>query len=155
MPPPKHNNYAKQKRNLYLLTKNIPKMKKTRTFKGFPPLLLAALALSMTACGKNGDDGLEVWQCNEPNAYTITMSVDKAEKTANCNVHKTTSGEQFELLFKDGNSYVYSLLSDTSLNIMPLGEFRYYATSTGEVELQYKGFNNTYSGTIDTYKFIK
>jgi len=90
-----------------------------------------------------------------PDAYTITMGVDKAGKTANCNVHKTTSGEQFELLFEDGNSYVYALLSDTSLNIMPLGEFRYYATSTREVELQYKGFNNTYFGTIDTYKFIK
>ena len=132
-------------------------MKKTRAFKISLPFLLTALVLSMTACEKIGNDRLDIWQCNVPNAYTITMGVDKAEKTANCNVHKTTHGEQFDLLllFEDGNSYVYSLLSDTSLNIMPLGEFRYYATSTGEVELQYKGFNNTYFGTIDTYKFTK
>jgi len=130
-------------------------MKRIRTSKIRPPLLLMAMVFSMTACGNKEDSRLEVWQCNVPDAYTITMSVDKAPKTAHCVVHKTTYGEQFELLFKDGISYVYSLSSDTSLTIMPLGEFRYYTTSTGEVELQYKGFNNTYAGTIDTYKFIK
>ena len=130
-------------------------MNEIRKTKILPLLFLAALTLSMASCGKVRDDRSEVWLCNVPNAYTITMSVDKAAKTANCNVHKTTYGEQFELLFEDGNLYVYSLLSDTSLNIMPLGEFQYYTISTGEVELQYQGYTNTYAGTIDIYKFIK
>lgn len=116
--------------------------------------IMIAGTLSFGSCSKETKSN-EIWRCSEEDAYTITMDVDRSSKKVDCSVQKTTEGEQFELLFEDGKTYNYSVVSDSIVMIEPMGEFRYYVVSSKKVELKYNGMLNTSNLTIDTYTFKK
>lgn len=131
-------------------------MEKIRKTKIIPHIFMAALTLFITACEKNNDvKDTETWQCEESSAFIITMNIDKSALTAYCQIQKTSYGEQFELIFENGKSYNYSLVSDSIVIIAPLGEFLYKVITPQKIKLKYNGTLDTYRGTIGTYVFTK